>query len=146
MRQRRTTCRPARKLEPGTDLSDLVVYLLRRHFSPQQIADKPLCMKFPKLEDVYVCRQTICNAIYALPVGELRKLIICLRHETLPFKSELIKPLNKPINSGIWITRSFASICWKHCLLKLFRSRYSFNLSILKMAIYIFIIFLVFET
>lgn len=28
-------------------------------------------MEFPKLEDVYVCRETIYNAIYTLPVGEL---------------------------------------------------------------------------
>lgn len=80
MRQRRAVCRPARKLEPGTELFDLVVYLLRQRFSPQQIAGKLRRMEFPKFEDVYVCRETIYNAIYALPVGELRKeLIICLR-------------------------------------------------------------------
>jgi len=80
MRQRRTVCRPARKLEPGTELFALVVYLLRQRFSPQQIAGKLRRMEFPKLEDVYVCRETIYNAIYALPVGELRKeLVICLR-------------------------------------------------------------------
>ena len=80
MRQRRTFCRPARKLEPSTELFDLVVYLLRQRFSPQQIAGKLRRMEFPNLKDVYVCRETIYNAIYALPVGELRKeLIICLR-------------------------------------------------------------------
>ena len=37
-------------------------------------------MKTPNLREAYVCRKTIYNAIYALPVGELRKeLIICLR-------------------------------------------------------------------
>ncbi len=37
-------------------------------------------MEFPNIEDAYVCRETIYNAIYALPVGELREeLIICLR-------------------------------------------------------------------
>ncbi|MGP5470232.1 IS30 family transposase, partial [Pseudomonas helleri] len=37
-------------------------------------------MNIPNLRDAYVCRETIYNAIYALPVGELRKeLIICLR-------------------------------------------------------------------
>ncbi|MOA29317.1 hypothetical protein D3C78_1503250 [compost metagenome] len=37
-------------------------------------------MEFPNFEDAYVCRETIYNAIYALPVGELRKeLIIYLR-------------------------------------------------------------------
>ncbi len=37
-------------------------------------------MKLPGYEDTYMCRETIYNAIYALPVGELKKeLIICLR-------------------------------------------------------------------
>jgi len=37
-------------------------------------------MSIPSFEDAYVCRETIYNAIYALPVGEWRKeLIICLR-------------------------------------------------------------------
>ncbi len=37
-------------------------------------------MNLPKLEDDYVCRETIYTAIYALPVGQLRKeLIHCLR-------------------------------------------------------------------
>ncbi|MBF7141031.1 MULTISPECIES: IS30 family transposase [Pseudomonas] len=80
MRQRRTVCRLDRKLDPGTELFELVVYLLRQRFSPQQIAGKLRRMEFPRFEDVYVCRETIYNAIYALPVGELRKeLIICLR-------------------------------------------------------------------
>lgn len=80
MRQRRRVCRPVRKLVPGGDLFDLVVYLLRKRFSPQQIAGKLRAMEFPNFEDTFVCRETIYNAIYALPVGELRKeLIICLR-------------------------------------------------------------------
>lgn len=37
-------------------------------------------MNMPNLRDAYVCRETIYNAVYALPVGELRKeLIACLR-------------------------------------------------------------------
>ena len=80
MRQRRTQCRPARKLVPGNALFELVAYLLRKRFSPQQIAGKLRDMEFPNFEDTFVCRETIYNAIYALPVGELRKeLIICLR-------------------------------------------------------------------
>jgi transposase, IS30 family len=80
MQQRRKACRPARKLVPGSALFDLVVYLLRKRFSPQQIAGKLRSMEFPNFEDAFVCRETIYNAIYALPVGELRKeLIICLR-------------------------------------------------------------------
>jgi len=30
-------------------------------------------MKIPSLRDVYVCREAIYNAIYTLPVGEVRK-------------------------------------------------------------------------
>lgn len=75
MRQRRTA-----SLLPGSELFDLVAHLLRKRFSPQQTAGKLLDMEFPNVEDVYVCRERIYNAIYALPVGELRKaLIICLR-------------------------------------------------------------------
>ncbi|AVD83155.1 IS30 family transposase [Pseudomonas sp. SWI6] len=80
MRHWRLACRPKRKLLPGSQLFDLVVYLLRKCFSPQQIAGKLNAMEFPNIEDAYVCREPIYNAIYALPVGELRKeLIICLR-------------------------------------------------------------------
>ena len=54
--------------------------MLRQKFSPQQIAGNLRRMKLPGYEDSYVCRETIYNAIYALPVGELRKeLIHCLR-------------------------------------------------------------------
>lgn len=35
-------------------------------------------MEFPNFEGTYVCRETIYKAIYALPVGELRKEIIYL--------------------------------------------------------------------
>ncbi|WP_155736420.1 IS30 family transposase, partial [Stutzerimonas frequens] len=55
-------------------------HMLREHLSPEQIAGKLRSMNIPNLRDAYVCRETIYNAIYALPVGELRKeLIICLR-------------------------------------------------------------------
>ncbi|MNZ25787.1 hypothetical protein D3C78_429600 [compost metagenome] len=65
---------------PGNDLFELVAHLLRQRFSPEQIAGKLRTMKSPNFKDAYVCRETIYNAIYALPVGELRKeLIICLR-------------------------------------------------------------------
>ena len=78
-RKRREVCRPARKLVLGSERFDLIIYLLRQYFSPQQIAGKLRLMKM-NFEDAYVCRETIYNAIYALPVGELRKeLIQCLR-------------------------------------------------------------------
>ena len=77
---RRVTCRPKRKLEPSNELFLMVKEMLRDRFSPQQIAGN-LRRMFPKLKDAYVSHETIYNAIYALPVGELRKeLIHCLRH------------------------------------------------------------------
>ncbi|SJZ95292.1 hypothetical protein SAMN02745127_01647 [Oceanospirillum multiglobuliferum] len=69
-----------KKLAQGNELFDLVILMLRQRFSPQQIAGNLKRMKLPGYEDSYVCRETIYNAIYALPVGELRKeLIHCLR-------------------------------------------------------------------
>lgn len=80
MQARRQACRPRRKLLPGSERFELVVHMLRERLSPEQIAGKLRHMKIPSLRDAYVCRETIYNAIYALPVGELRKeLIICLR-------------------------------------------------------------------
>lgn len=57
MRQRRKVCRPVRKLVPGSELFDLVVYLLRKRFSPQQIVGKLRAMEFPNFEDTFVCRR-----------------------------------------------------------------------------------------
>ena len=80
MQARRQTYRPMRKLLPGTERFELVAHMLRERWSPEQIAGKLRSMNIPSLRDAYVCRETIYNAIYALPVGELRKeLIICLR-------------------------------------------------------------------
>ena len=80
MQARRVVCRPRRKLLPGSERFELVAHMLRERLSPEQIAGKLRHMKIPSLRDAYVCRETIYNAIYALPVGELRKeLIICLR-------------------------------------------------------------------
>ena len=78
-RERRTVCRPARKLVMGNERFELVLYLLRERFSPEQIAGKLRVMKI-NFEEAYVCRETIYKAIYAMPVGELRKeLVQCLR-------------------------------------------------------------------
>src|SRR3546814_16693249 len=72
-----------RKLLPGSERFELVTHMLRERLSPEQIAGTLRSMNIPNLRDAYVCRETIYNAIYALPVGELRKeLIICLRHGT----------------------------------------------------------------
>ena len=78
--RRRVLCRPRRKLVPGTERFALIAHMLRRRLSPEQISGKLKSMEIPDLRDAYVCRETIYNAIYALPVGQLRKeLIHCLR-------------------------------------------------------------------
>ncbi|MDV7210049.1 IS30 family transposase [Azotobacter beijerinckii] len=93
MQARRQACRPRRKLEPGSELFELTAHLLRKRFSPEQIAGKLRSMEFPQFEDAYVCRETIYNALYALPVGELRKeLIVCLRQS---------KTTRKPRTGGV---------------------------------------------
>ena len=73
---------PARYLQRHPELIDELAnrHMLRERLSPEQIAGKLRSMNIPSLRDAYVCRETIYNAIYALPVGELRKeLIVCLR-------------------------------------------------------------------
>ncbi len=62
----------------GHERFALVIHLLRERFSPEQIAGKLRVMKV-NFEEAYVCHETIYNATYALPVGQLRKeLIQCL--------------------------------------------------------------------
>ena len=64
----------------GEELFEIVIEMLQDKFSPEQIAGHLRNMNTTNDKDRYVCRETIYNAIYALPVGELRKeLIICLR-------------------------------------------------------------------
>ncbi len=78
--KRRQPCRPKKKLSPNSELFQLIIDMLRQYFSPEQISGylKEQMKLFP---EQYVCRETIYNAIYALPVGELKKeLIHCLRH------------------------------------------------------------------
>jgi IS30 family transposase len=75
--KRHKASRPARRLLPDSALFELVIVMLRPRCSPEQIAGK--LRSIPTFEDACVCRETIYNAICALPVGELRKeLIICL--------------------------------------------------------------------
>lgn len=76
----RIPCRPRKKLLPDSKIFELIVVMLQQHFSPEQISGY-LKNQMHLLPEQYVCRETIYNAIYALPVGELRKeLIHCLRH------------------------------------------------------------------
>ena len=78
--QRRLCAKPARKLEQNGILWHLVLYFLRLHWSPQQVA-LILARLYPKGHELRVSHETIYNCIYALPVGELRKeLIATLRH------------------------------------------------------------------
>jgi IS30 family transposase len=74
-RDRRKVCRPSHKLVTGNERFELVIHLLQEHFSSEQIADKRRVMKM-NFEEAYVCRETIYNAIYALPLGQLRKELI----------------------------------------------------------------------
>ncbi len=59
----------------GHERFALVIHLLRERFSPEQIAGKLRVMKV-NFEEAYVCHETIYNATYALPVGQLRKELI----------------------------------------------------------------------
>lgn len=80
MKERRQVCRPERKLKHDSELFELVTEMLRDGYSPEQIAGN-LRRMFPTHKSNFVSHETIYNAIYALPVGELRKeLIHCLRH------------------------------------------------------------------
>ena len=73
--------RRVRKLRRGAPLWCQVERLLRRRWSPQQIAGK-LRQDHPCRPDRQVSHQTIYNAIYAMPRGGLRReLTLWLRHK-----------------------------------------------------------------
>lgn len=76
---RRVASRPAPRLDPHGPLWPLVTHMLGWLWSPQQIA-RTLRAMWPDEPDLQVSHETIYNAIYAYPKGELRKeLIACLR-------------------------------------------------------------------
>lgn len=80
-RARLTRQRPRRqpKLHPGGELFELVVYLLRKYWSPQQIA-RTLKGMFPDDPRRQTSHEAIYNALYVMPRGTLKKeLIACLR-------------------------------------------------------------------
>ncbi|MCX7279294.1 MAG: IS30 family transposase [Burkholderiales bacterium] len=78
--RRRKQCRPAPKLTHSGALFVQVCGLLKRKWSPQQIA-LHLARQSPLDGSQRVSHETIYNAIYAQPRGELRKdLIACLRY------------------------------------------------------------------
>ncbi|KAF1051378.1 MAG: hypothetical protein GAK41_01341 [Burkholderia gladioli] len=77
---RRQAARPPLKLAPDSILWGVVCQRLReRQWSPQEIA-ATLKRTFPDDPSLHVSHETIYNAIYAQPRGDLRReLIACLR-------------------------------------------------------------------
>jgi IS30 family transposase len=76
---RRRAARAPRKLDADGPLWPLVAHMLNLFWSPQQIA-RTLRSIWPNEPELHVSHETIYNAIYAYPRGELRKaLIACLR-------------------------------------------------------------------
>ncbi|WP_454056752.1 IS30 family transposase [Cupriavidus sp. Marseille-Q8015] len=77
--QRLKASRPAAKLVPDGVLWGVVRHFLDQKWSPQEIS-ATLKRAFPDEPDRNVSHETIYNAIYAYPRGELRRqLIACLR-------------------------------------------------------------------
>ena len=80
-RARLTRHRPRRrpKLHPDRELFEVVVHLLRKYWSPQQIA-RTLKRMSPNDSCRQVSHEAIYNALYVMPRGSLKKeLIACLR-------------------------------------------------------------------
>lgn len=76
---RRLSARPAAKLDPFGPLWPMVSHLLLWKWSPCQIA-RTLRLMHPDDPRLQVSHETLYNAIYAYPRGELRtQLIACLR-------------------------------------------------------------------
>jgi len=77
--QRRQSARPRARLDPDGPLWPVVSHLLGWCWSPQQIA-RTLRAFWPDEPAMHVSHETIYNAIYAHPKGDLRKALIdCLR-------------------------------------------------------------------
>ncbi len=76
---RRQASRPALKLAPDSVLWGVVRHFLDQKWLPEEIS-ATLKHAFPDDPDRHVSHETIYNAIYAYPRGELRRqLIACLR-------------------------------------------------------------------
>jgi IS30 family transposase len=76
---RRRAARPKPKLDAAGPVWPLVAHMLGWLWSPQQIA-RTLRSMWPDNPELHVSHETIYNAIYAHPKGELRKeLVACLR-------------------------------------------------------------------
>ena len=78
-RERRYQRRRWPKLGPHTVLFGVVEYFLRDRWSPEQIAGT-LRYRYPDEPEKRVSHETIYNALYVMPKGELRtELLGCLR-------------------------------------------------------------------
>ena len=96
--RKRQVCRPSKKLVPGEELFEIVIEMLQDKFSPEQIAGHLRNMNTTNDKDRYVCRETIYNAIYALPVGELR--FVCVKAKALASHVQVV--LIVVTRSPIW--------------------------------------------
>ena len=78
-RARLTRCRPRHcpKLPLDGELFELVIYLLRKYWSPEQIA-RTLKRMFPDNTDRHVSHEAIYNALYLMPRGSLNEGADCL--------------------------------------------------------------------
>ncbi|RYQ34434.1 transposase [Bifidobacterium pseudolongum subsp. globosum] len=63
-----------RKIRPGTDLYAYVAAGLRRHWSPEQISNR-LVREYPDNDHMRACHETIYQAVYVQPRGELRRQV-----------------------------------------------------------------------
>jgi IS30 family transposase len=78
-RVRRFECRKLPKLGPDTRLFGVVEHFLREGWSPEQIAGT-MQRQYPHQPEQRVSHETIYNALYVMPKGELRTaLLACLR-------------------------------------------------------------------
>jgi IS30 family transposase len=66
------------KLDPDTPLREAVLGLLRKRYSPDQIAGR-LVVEYPDDDTIRIAHEAIYTWIYALPVGELAALGVRLR-------------------------------------------------------------------
>lgn len=63
-----------RKIRPGTDLYAYVAAGLRRHRSPERISNR-LVREYPDNDHMRACHETIYQAVYVQPRGELRRQV-----------------------------------------------------------------------
>ncbi|MFH1411998.1 MAG: IS30 family transposase [Candidatus Omnitrophota bacterium] len=77
--KRRHKLRGNHKLDNNKALREIVLYYLKKFWSPEQIA-KRLKFLYPENMDMRISHETIYSYIYVLPKGKLKsKLISCLR-------------------------------------------------------------------